>query len=32
LHHCAAHAARNTPAGKAYKVYDEIVDLMYRHA
>jgi DNA-binding FrmR family transcriptional regulator len=31
LQHCAAHAARKGPRGKAYKVYDEIIDLMYRH-
>jgi DNA-binding FrmR family transcriptional regulator len=31
LQHCAAHAARNGPRGKASKVYDEIIDLMYRH-
>jgi CsoR family transcriptional regulator, copper-sensing transcriptional repressor len=31
LQHCAAHAARKSAPGKAYKVYDEIVDLMYRH-
>lgn len=31
LQHCAAHAARKGPPGKAYKIYDEIVDLMYRH-
>ena len=31
LQHCAAHAARKAPRGKAHKVYDEIIDLMYRH-
>ena len=32
LHHCAAHAARKGPKQTAFKVYDEIIDLMYRHA
>lgn len=32
LHHCATHAARKGPKQTAYKVYDEIIDLMYRHA
>jgi DNA-binding FrmR family transcriptional regulator len=31
LQHCADHAARKGPRAKAYKVYDEIIDLMYRH-
>lgn len=31
LQHCAAQAARKG-GGKAHKVYDEIVDLMYRHS
>ncbi len=31
LKHCAAHAARKGPPEKASKVYDEIIDLMYRH-
>jgi DNA-binding FrmR family transcriptional regulator len=32
LHHCVAHAARKGPKQEASKVYDEIIDLMYRHA
>src|SRR5579863_10390151 len=32
LQHCATHAARKGPREKAVKVYDEIIDLMYRHA
>jgi DNA-binding FrmR family transcriptional regulator len=31
LHHCAAHAARRGTRDSARKVYDEIIDLMYRH-
>ena len=31
LQNCAAHAARNESRDKAAKVYDEIIDLMYRH-
>ena len=31
LQNCAAHAARNESQVKATKVYDEIIDLMYRH-
>jgi DNA-binding FrmR family transcriptional regulator len=31
LHHCAAHAARKGSHDSARKVYDEIIDLMYRH-
>src|SRR5437868_7555368 len=31
LQHCAAHAARKGSRDSARKVYDEIIDLMYRH-
>ena len=31
LQNCAAHAARNESRDNATKVYDEIIDLMYRH-
>src|SRR2546423_12053836 len=31
LQHCAAHAAQKGPRSQARKVYDEIIDLMYRH-
>src|SRR2546423_985360 len=31
LQHCAAHAIRKGPRAKTHKVYDEIIDLMYRH-
>lgn len=32
LHHCATEAAHKGPKHSAYKIYDEIIDLMYRHA
>jgi DNA-binding FrmR family transcriptional regulator len=32
LKHCATQAVRKGPREKAAKVYDEIIDLMYRHA
>ena len=31
LQHCAAHAARKQSRDSARRVYDEIIDLMYRH-